>query len=196
LAVVIIGWQGRRALVPLASLAGAGLVALIPLSRVIPRLENLTDFDNSTTLFRVNLWRSTAQLLQDHPLTGVGLDQFLYAYRGRYILPEAWSDPDLSHPHNWLLDYWVRLGILGVVIGVWLQVIFWRTALTAYREVRQVDGLRLALVLGTMGSMANFLAHGLVDSAYFATNLAFIFTFNMALVAWLEASVETLKVDA
>ena len=28
------------------------------------------------------------------------LRDFLYAYRGRYLLPEAWQEPSLSHPHN------------------------------------------------------------------------------------------------
>ena len=55
-------------------------------------------------------------MIHDHPITGLGLDQFLYAYRGRYILPDAWQEPNLSHPHNILLDFWVRLGIFGVLL--------------------------------------------------------------------------------
>ena len=128
------------------------------------------------------MWRSTVELIKDHPITGVGLDQFLYAYRGRYILSEAWADPDLSHPHNVVLDYWVRLGIFGVLIGVWLQVAFWRTAVGAYRQVRHSNPVLLAIVLGAMGSMTNFLAHGMIDSAYFAINLSFIFMLLLALV--------------
>ncbi len=182
LAIIILGWQGRRAWLPLGGLAAAGLVAILPLSRVIPRLRDALDFSNSTTLFRINLWRSTVELIKDHPITGVGLDQFLYAYRGRYILSEAWADPDLSHPHNVVLDYWVRLGIFGVLIGVWLQVAFWRTAVGAYRQVRHSNPVLLAIVLGAMGSMTNFLAHGMIDSAYFAINLSFIFMLLLALV--------------
>ena len=121
-------------------------------------------------------------MLQDKPLTGVGLDQFLYAYRSRYILPEAWQDPDLSHPHNALLDYWVRLGILGVMLAAAIQYFFWRQALHAYRAVRGVDALRFALVLGAMGAMADFLAHGLVDMAHFNINLSYFFAFLLALV--------------
>ena len=182
LAIILIGWQGRRAFAPLAGLVVVGSVALIPLARFIPRLRNLLDFENSTTLFRLNLWRSSWELIQDQPLTGVGLDQFLYAYRSRYILPEAWADPDLSHPHNWVLDYWVRLGLLGVLVGIWLQVIFWRTALAAYRRTRHQDLPLFALVLGAMGSIGNFLAHGLVDSAYFAINLSYLFVVALAVV--------------
>ncbi|MBI5927854.1 MAG: O-antigen ligase family protein [Chloroflexi bacterium] len=176
--VIILGWQGRRAWLPLGGLAIAGGVALIPLSLVVPRLRHIFDFDN----IRINVWRSAIELIKDHPITGVGLDQFLYAYRGRYILSEAWADPDLSHPHNVVLDYWVRLGIFGVLIGVWLQVAFWRTAVSAYQQVRKSNPLLLAIVLGAMGSMADFLAHGMIDSAYFAINLSFIFMLLLVLV--------------
>jgi O-antigen ligase len=180
--VMALGWRGRNVIPALAGVGAAGVVALIPLSRVLPRLRQITDIENNTTVLRLNLWRSTVQMLEDKPLTGVGMDQFLYAYRSRYILPEAWQDPDLSHPHNILLDYWVRLGILGVMLAVALQWFFWRQALAVYRAVREVDGLRFALVLGAMGAMADFLAHGLVDMAHFNINLSYIFALLLALV--------------
>ncbi len=183
LTVILLGWQGRRMLPWLAGVAASGAVALLPLSRLVPRLRTLTDFDNSTTFFRLNVWRSTVEMLKDYPLTGVGLDQFLYAYRSRYILPEGSADPDLSHPHNFLLDYWVRLGVFGVVIGVWIQVLFWRVALATYRRVRDGDDpLLLAVTLGAMGMMAYFLAHGMVDIGVFFINLSYFLVLVLALM--------------
>jgi O-antigen ligase len=173
--VILLGWRGRRAVPVLVGLGTVGLAALIPLSRLLPRLRQIGDLENNTTVVRLNLWRSTFQLLQDHPLTGVGLDQFLYQYRSRYILPEAWEDPDLSHPHNVLLDYWVRLGIAGVAIGIAFQWFFWKQALGVYRQVRYQNPIAFALILGVMGAMADFLAHGLVDMAHFNINLSYLF---------------------
>ncbi|MBZ0310532.1 MAG: O-antigen ligase family protein, partial [Anaerolineae bacterium] len=184
--VVILGWRGKKAIPLLAGLAAAGALALIPLSALIPRIRQITDFENNTTVFRLNLWRSTLQLIQDRPITGVGLDQFLYAYRSRYILPEAWADPDLSHPHNLLLDYWVRLGILGVLLGLATQLFFWKQALKVYQKVRTTDPLRFALVLGIMGAMADVLAHGLVDMAFFNINLSYVFAVLLAMSIHLE----------
>ena len=57
-------------------------------------------------------------MIANHPLRGVGLDGFLYAYRSRYVLPSAWEEPNLSHPHNLLLDAWTRLGLAGVAVVV------------------------------------------------------------------------------
>lgn len=183
LAVIVILWGGRRGVI--AVIAGIVLegLALIPLSR-IPRFQGLFDITSgtSTSFFRVKLWQSTVQMLRDHPLTGVGLDQFLYEYRGHYILPGAWQEPDLSTPHNFLLSYWVRLGIVGLAVGLWLQVTFWRRATRLFRRFKGTDVELRALAAGLMGGMMAFIAHGLVDEAYYLIDLAFIFFMMLGLI--------------
>ena len=166
----------------LAAVVVAGMAA-IPLLR-LPRFASLFDARGGTTFFRLKLWWSTLAMIRDHPWLGVGLDNFLYQYRGRYILPEAWQEPDLSHPHNFLLDHWARLGIFGAAAGVWLQVAFWRLALPL-RRLRDPDGR--ALALGLMGAVADMLAHGLVDHSFFLIDLAFAFFLILALVQSLSA---------
>jgi len=191
LALVIILWAGRRGLI--AAVVGMVLeaLALIPLSR-LPRFSGLVDFASgtSTTFFRLNLWRSTLRMLRDHPITGVGMDQFLYQYRGRYILPAAWREPDLSQPHNFLLNYWVRLGILGLMVGIWIQVAFWRMAWHTQHSLRGADSAARALAVGLMGSMAAMVAHGMVDEAHFVVDLAFVFFMTLGLMHQLYEEAE------
>jgi O-antigen ligase len=176
---------GRWLWVTLAMLIAAALAA-IPVLRT-PRFTSVFDLQSGTSFFRLNLWRSTLDMIRDHPWLGVGLDNFLYAYRGRYIRPAAWQEPNLSHPHNILLDYWSRLGVLGLAAGLWLQAAFWRLALPLRRlagpgrgDANSPD--ERALALGLMGSMVDFLAHGLVDNSYFLVDLAFAFCLTLALV--------------
>jgi O-antigen ligase len=130
-------------------------------------------------------------MFRDHLALGVGLDNFLYQYRSRYVLPAAWQEPDLSHPHNVLLDYASRLGLCGLVAGAWLQIAFWRLALPLRRLAGTFQSEvsdRRALALGLMGSMVDFLAHGLVDASYFVIDLAFAFFLALGLVQWLSRS--------
>jgi O-antigen ligase len=179
LVMVLIAWRGRRAFVPVAlAVIGIGIV-LIPLSLVLPRLG---DVFGDTLAFRRHLWYSSVQLIKERPLTGVGLDQFLYWYRSRYLLPEAWQEPNLSIPHNVLLNYWVNLGIFGVAIGIALQGMFWRMVWRIRQRAAAGDPLVFMLVIGLAGSMADFLGHGLVDVGYFAVNLAFVFFLSLALL--------------
>ncbi len=173
---------GRWLRVSLGAMAAA-VVAAIPLLRT-PRFASLLDTRSGTTFFRLQLWRASWMMFRDHLCFGVGPDNFLYQYRGRYILPAAWQEPDLSHPHNILLDYGCRLGLLGVAAGLWLQIAFWRLALPL-RHLLDRD--RRALALGLMGSMVGFVGHGLVDASYFVIDLAFVFFLALGVVQWLSS---------
>jgi hypothetical protein len=82
------------------------------------------------------------------------------------------------------------MGFAGLVAGAWLQVAFWRLALPLRRLT---DADRRALALGLMGSMVNFLAHGLVDASYFLIDLAFAFFLTLGLVQHLARSNDELK---
>ena len=171
---------------PWASLGAIvlGVVAAIPLLRT-PRFSSLFDPSRGTLFFRLHLWRSSWAMFREHPLLGVGPDNFLYHYRGRYILPAAWEEPHLSQAHNILLDYATRMGIVGLAAGAWLQVTFWRTALPLRRLA---DPDRRALALGLMCSMVSFLSHGFVDASYFLIDLAFAFFLTLGVVQWLARS--------
>jgi O-antigen ligase len=172
--------RGRKAL--WISLAVIGIIALSLLPLVgTERFTSLLDTQGGTTFFRLKLWQASLNMIKDHALFGVGLDNFLYQYRTRYVLPEAWQELDLSHPHNIVLDYWTRLGILGVLALVWLEVAFFVKGLRLYRRLPDQD--ERALALGLMASMVACLAHGLIDNSYFLVDLAFVFFITVGIIA-------------
>lgn len=180
-------WPARRRLhaahLALIGVLLAGAIFLVAFAAG-PRLSTLFETGTGTGFFRVAVWTSALHMIGDHPLFGVGLDNFLYEYP-KYILPEAWREPNLSHPHNVLLDFWVRLGILGVGVLIWMEAEFFRHT---WRAFRQGNDLRLrALAIGLMASMVDFLAHGMVDAAYFVVDLAFVFMFTLGITASLNA---------
>jgi O-antigen ligase len=183
-ALLVIGvLAGGRWLWAAIAAVGAAALAALPILRT-PRFQSLLDLSGGTSFFRVNVWKSAVLMIQGHPILGVGLDNFLYQYRGRYMFPAAWAEPNLSHPHNVVLDYAARLGLLGLAAGIWLQVAFWRAAL----PLRKLgDPLNRALAIGLMASMADFLAHGLVDASYFVVDLAYVFFITLAVVQALQA---------
>ncbi len=143
---------------------------------------------------RIDLWRSSLRMVRDHPLTGVGPDNFLHYYAPRtgpylpckhglgYMESAASAEPCLSHPHDVILDYWLSTGILGLMAFVWLQVVFWRLSARAWQRWRAVP--QAALILGAMGAMVATLAHGLVDNSYFLIDLAIVFWLLLGLVSF------------
>jgi O-antigen ligase len=169
--------SGRRARIAIAALCVVAVIVLVPFLQT-ERAQSLFQTGTGTGFFRVSVWESSIAMIRDHPIFGVGLDNFLYEYP-KYIKPDAWREPNLSHPHNSVLDFWLRLGILGVVVLVWMIVEFYRRG---FRHLWELAGTERALVIGLMASMTAALAHGMIDAAYFYVDLAFVFMMTMGVI--------------
>jgi O-antigen ligase len=180
--LVVLAQQGRSRR-PLWWIAG---VAILVGLAVLPflgteRFQRLLDFSQGTGFLRLNLWRSAWQMALDHPLLGVGPDNFLYAYRSSYILPAAWQEPNLNHPHNWVLDWWTRLGLPGLALAV---SFFALLLVRLWRGLRQFD--QPALHLGLLAATLAALAHGMIDASYALPDLMIVWVLFAYLPVRLE----------
>ena len=119
-------------------------------------------------------------MIADNLWTGVGLDNFLYAYRGKYILPVAWQDPNISHAHNFVLDFLSRLGIFGLTSIIWIIYTFFKHV--SIKIQRTNDPIYRAITIGFASSMINFMTHGLVDASYWFVDLAYTFMMTLAII--------------
>ena len=169
--VVALAAMGRRRLARwLGGAAAVGLLVVSSLAVIGVLPERLNPL-RQTGGFRLELWLSSIEMVRDHPLLGVGLDNFAYLYQQVYVREAALAEPNLSHPHNWVLNVWLELGLLGLVAFVWLLLRAWRGA----------RAQRGWLAAGALGSLADMLIHGLFDNSYFLVDLAFLFWLGLAL---------------
>ncbi|WP_298982854.1 O-antigen ligase family protein [Caldilinea sp.] len=173
-------WMVRRrraSLKPLLALGAFLLLAALVLTPFLgaERFQRLLDFEQGTGFLRLQLWRSAWAMALDHPWLGVGPDQFLYHYRSVYLLPEAWQEPNLNHPHNFVLDWWTRLGLVGLLLGVsWWGVGIWGIWRWLRGSSEQRD--EAALALGCLAAAFAALAHGLIDVSYALPELMLTWT--------------------
>jgi O-antigen ligase len=181
--ILLLHWR-KKAILPLAGLSALAIGGFA-VAMQSARFARLLDFTSGTNFARIRVWQSALNIIQDHPLYGIGPDQFLYAFRSRYILPDAWKEPDLSHPHNFILDSGVRFGLLGIGVFLYLQIAFWNAARKLYQTRQRLSLQVYALTLGVMGSMANLLGHGLIDNSLYVQDLAIIFMLLLGLVSHL-----------
>lgn len=163
LALVVTGlrhWGWKRAGIGL--LAG-GLITIVVAStsdflgpRVERTLELLqmkeegVDFALSG---RVVLWKTTAQIIVDHPLTGVGADNFQRTYK-TYASPDdqfvEWGRDGAYHAHQIVLEVLAETGIVGLLL--WLAAVAialraWRFADAAARERAAAPALALMVTV-------------------------------------------------
>ncbi|HST03446.1 MAG TPA: O-antigen ligase family protein [Chloroflexia bacterium] len=134
---------------------------------------------------RIDIWVSALKMGRDHPFFGIGQDQFLNQYQLKnldgtyhYITKAQVAELYTSHPHNIVLDWWLSLGIMGLLVLVWLLWRYYREAINLARwcaSKAASDALLRAVVIGLIAAMTDFLVHGLVDNSYFLMDLALIF---------------------
>lgn len=148
----------------------------------------------SSTLLRGNIWASALHMGADHPILGVGLDQFLNQYRSTYIASEQQDDPATpqvegegftAHPHNIVLDWWLYLGIMGLFVLLWLIWKYFRVAINrvkTFADSLGADPVGRAMSLGLLALMVDFLVHGLIDNSYFLMDLALVFWLSCAML--------------
>lgn len=158
----------RRVRVGVVAAAGCAAVGLVLLSR---RGGDGTESLGS----RTKIWAAAVDMLRDHPVTGIGLDQFYQLYGTRYVDPSGWAERYTSHPHDLVLDFWLRLGIPGLLI---LCGVGWSVSrrLAAQRRTPS-EPVAVALLAGLVGG----LGHGLIDNSFFLPDLATFLWLALAL---------------
>lgn len=136
---------------------------------------------------RIALWREALTLIRQHPL-GIGLDQFYWYHNPEF--GRSQSDPALvgtseqfaAHPHNLVLDIWLRMGPLGLLAFGWLLARFFRSGWYSLRRFSNASSA--AFGLGALAAMIAALLHGMIDNFYFLPDLAIAFWLLVALVEY------------
>lgn len=117
---------------------------------------------NTSGEVRLALWQGTIALLSDNPLFGAGLAGFPQLY-AEYKLDRHVEL--LLYPHNLVLDFWVTLGLAGLIWLVAVIVKFFRDLLGRQNPENIV----------LMSGMVAILVYGLVDVPYFKNDLSVLF---------------------
>ena len=167
---------GRRTLIISAVVVVSILILGFGLAMGTERLRSVVDPLGGTMALRLQLWQAALRMGLDHPLFGVGPDGFLYTYPA-YREGVAWREPFVSHPHNLILDYWLRAGIMGVIALGWLLAAWGRSAwllIQKHGPARPGTSRSQLIAPGLAGSLTNFVVHGLVDNSYFLPDLAYV----------------------
>ncbi len=180
----IMATRGRyRRWALLAGIIAAGVVFTVQPLRV--RALSIADLSQHET--RLNLWKTSLGIAQDHPVIGIGQDNFTSVFE-RYRVPGFYDT--YVHPHNDYLSVMVHGGIpaLMAFLVMWGIVLckgwrVWRT---------QTGGFEAWLGLGAAVSLAGFLIASLFQN-YYGT---FANCFNWWLLTGLVLTIYSLTKEA
>ena len=147
----------------------AGLMVLILLFSVIPLLRNrvILTFNDPSGIARVDLGKAAIVKLKQSPIFGNGL----YGFRTT-LEEQKFSGEILNYPHNIALNFWIEMGLLGLVS--FALIIYW--SLREHQQGPTILSLAACAFLGVI------IVHGLVDAPYFKNDLALLFWFAISMI--------------
>jgi O-antigen ligase len=157
---------GARRAAPALALAlvlggAAGTVAYVGSERFARRVDrtaaalqgNEHDLDYALA-WRLPIWRTAWQLGAAHPVNGVGVRAFRYAYPQFAAADDRWVEPDRRqgalHAHHWMLEVFSETGGLGLLCwfaGLFALLRAWLRAAPRARQQAAAPACALAAVL-------------------------------------------------
>jgi len=138
-----------------------------------PAMEKLLLKDWSGHV-RLTIWKESWELLKAKPIFGAGLSGYPLAmvpfHKAAYI-------EIFQYPHNFLLNFWTEIGILGLIAWLWLSAKTLRYGLQNWRK-------EFSLIV--VGFITVILIHGLVDVPYLKNDLAMIYWLFLGLSFYIK----------
>src|SRR3972149_10368861 len=125
---------------------------------------------------RLEIWQTSWLIFKEHPILGVGLNNFEDVYRETIprvaFPPLEWL---VAQPHNLYLALLTQIGLLGFLAFLWIIIKFFKSVFQQSNQILTTYYLLLA-------SMSAILLHGLIDTPYFKNDLSVIFWLIIALL--------------
>jgi O-antigen ligase len=167
--VVMLAWRPFRRSVVVAAVSVTVLAVVSPSLEALPHTDvvvsraSIVEQRLSSIGYaahgvdpRLELWRTTPDIIRDHLPFGVGIGNFPNV-AVRYGLVDASGLP-YDHAHNLILNVGAELGLLGLVAVAWAAVAMSRLLVRACR--RSADP---ALAFAVAAGLVAFMVEGLVD---------------------------------
>src|SRR3989344_1889622 len=191
-------------------MTAAVIIALIILTLILPvsrqLLLPLITFQDQAGQNRLELLKISEQYLLTSPknfIFGAGIAGFAQIQN---LARDPLKMEALLYPHNIFLNFWLEIGLLGLIGFIWLVIKFFQKGFAIFariviparfaREARrakagihdlkwipdQVGDENHWLTLGFIAAMIAVIVHGLVDVPYFKNDLAVLFWIIIGLI--------------
>ena len=137
------------------------LPLLLP-ATVVNRLVSIGNFEDTSTAFRLNIWRGTLRMLGDFWPMGVGQGEDAFNRVYTYYSLGAIFTP---HSHNLYMQIMAGMGIIGLLIFIGIIACFFRAQANF---LRKVTDFKLRVMSAAMiAAVVAFLAQGMFDYVFY-----------------------------
>ncbi|MEI8103916.1 MAG: O-antigen ligase family protein [Candidatus Moraniibacteriota bacterium] len=135
-----------------------------------------TSPERSSLASRDIIWRASLQMIQDHPIIGIGAGNFQSTYlEYQQFFPPylEWAVPE---PHHIFLAFWLESGLIGLIsFLIFLSFVFY----TLFLHIRKNPTLIIGFFL--LAYFVGISVQGLFDTPFWSLPLAYSFWYAVLL---------------
>ena len=158
------------------ALVSIALLATLTIPPFYYRVASIVDLGQNQT--RLNLWKSAVAMASDHPILGVGEDNWDYFFE-LYRVAGGYYDTKV-HPHNDYLNVLISSGVPGLIFFLTMWAITVAVGLRTFRRYRKNDiG---AIALGGTFSVLGLMVAGMFQNYYGTFVNCFLWWFVVGLI--------------
>ena len=133
LLIFLLIWHRRTLWLVAAGIVSLPILPAVMPARIVQRITSIGNMADSSTSYRVSIWRASASMIRDNFLTGIGIGEEpwkiiypRYAYMGVEKAP---------HSHNLFMQIWLDLGLGGIVFFLIFLFVLFQAAFTMFRQL-------------------------------------------------------------
>lgn len=173
-AVFICFYNGKLwGLLPLALIA----LPLVMPETMIARFMSVGDMKDSSTSYRVYIWRGSFKMLKDFWLGGIGMGEGAF---GTVYPLYSYNSIVAPHSHNTFLQLLVEGGIAALLIFTAIMAVFLKKLSVIFRETKK-GGLTNLLILAIGSGVVGFLLQSMFDYTFYNYRMMAMFFMIIAL---------------
>lgn len=191
--LLLLYWRQTLVVLLFGIMASPLAILLVPDS-VLNRFTSIGNLSDSSTSFRVNIWKGSLQMLKDYFVWGIGtgVNTFQQIYPG-YSLGGI---EKAAHSHNLYLEIMLELGLPGILMLLLFLILFIQSFFTylSHRTERDERDIKFIAAAGFCGILA-VLVQGMTDHIWYNYRIFCIFWLITALVSVCRRVGEAERID-
>lgn len=145
------------------------------------KFQDLFEYqERSSGHARLEIWQTSLLIFKEHPIMGVGINNFETAYRETIprvaFPPLEWL---VAQPHNLYLALLTQVGLLGFISFTWLVLSFFKKT---FQLLKSNTPQIFSAPSAAISAFSAILIHGLIDTTYFKNDLSVVFWILIAFI--------------
>lgn len=174
----------RRRQIALIGLAAVAVMLVIGLAGPVAGRLGSAEGGSPLDTFnaRVPIWSAAIAMFIQHPVFGIGVDNF------GYLIDSYNSDLGVNQAHDLFLNIAAERGILGVAAFLFVVAMVFQALRSAWRRAPSLSNR--VLTAGIIAALLGFFAHSLFDVSYYDYKILLMFWLVVGIAATLPSLLE------